>query len=33
VIHVLEHGALIASGPADAVVRDERVVNAYLGGR
>jgi branched-chain amino acid transport system ATP-binding protein len=30
-VHVLELGALICSGPPDAIKRDERVLSAYLG--
>ena len=30
-IHVLHHGRTLASGPAGAVLRDPRVVEAYLG--
>jgi branched-chain amino acid transport system ATP-binding protein len=30
-IHVLDYGRTLASGPADAVLKDERVVAAYLG--
>ncbi len=30
-IHVLDYGRTLASGPADVVLKDERVVAAYLG--
>jgi branched-chain amino acid transport system ATP-binding protein len=30
-IHVLDYGRTLASGPADEVLKDERVVAAYLG--
>ena len=30
-IHVLDYGRTLAEGPADAVLKDERVVAAYLG--
>jgi branched-chain amino acid transport system ATP-binding protein len=30
-VHVLDLGALICSGPPDAIKRDERVLSAYLG--
>jgi ABC-type branched-subunit amino acid transport system ATPase component len=30
-LFVLDAGALLAEGPCDAVLRDERVVAAYLG--
>jgi branched-chain amino acid transport system ATP-binding protein len=31
-IHVLDHGAVLASGPVDAVLNDPAVRDAYLGG-
>ena len=30
-IHVLDYGRTLASGPADAVLKDEKVIAAYLG--
>ena len=30
-IHVLDYGRTLASGPADVVLKDERVIAAYLG--
>jgi branched-chain amino acid transport system ATP-binding protein len=33
IVYVMDHGELIASGPPQEVVRNERVVEAYLGRR
>jgi branched-chain amino acid transport system ATP-binding protein len=33
IVYVMDHGELIASGPPQDVVRNERVVEAYLGRR
>jgi branched-chain amino acid transport system ATP-binding protein len=30
-IHVLDYGRTLAAGPAEQVLKDERVVAAYLG--
>jgi branched-chain amino acid transport system ATP-binding protein len=32
VVHLLERGRVVASGPADAMRDDPRIIEAYLGG-